>query len=295
MQVRARAIISPEPRQPAGWVRLTAPGIGLVALLDELSPSHPLTKVIAMVLEDLEIARPPAMNIRITSTIPVASGLGSSAAVSISLIRALSGFLGHPLPDRQVSEIAFEVEKVHHGTPSGVDNTVITYRKPVYFARGETPQDNRIEPFTVRQPFYLVIGDSGVPSSTTEVVGIVRRNWLADPDRFNDIFNKIGELVRLARLRIESGEITVLGSLMNENHALLCEMGVSSKELDNLVAAALRAGAVGAKLSGGGRGGNMIALVTPELSVQVGESLLAAGAKDFILTTVGDDTLVTRN
>jgi mevalonate kinase len=103
-----------------------APGIGLDATLENLSPEHPLAAALRLALEQLGISRAPACTIRITSTIPVAAGLGSGAAVSVALIRALSAFLGRPLPDERVSSIAFEVEKLHHGTPSGIDNTVIT-------------------------------------------------------------------------------------------------------------------------------------------------------------------------
>jgi mevalonate kinase len=90
---------------------------------------------VALVIRALEIQRLPACKIRITSTIPVAAGLGSGAAVAVALIRALGGFLGHPLQDEQVSDLAYEIERIHHGTPSGIDNSVVTYAKPIFLLR----------------------------------------------------------------------------------------------------------------------------------------------------------------
>lgn len=286
-QVRARVMVSPEPLRPAGQVRLQAPGIGLDSTLEDLPLTHPLARAIALTLEELGIPRPPAMTIRVTSTIPVAAGLGSGAAVSVALLRALSEFLGHPLPQQRVSDLTFEVEKVHHGTPSGIDNTVITYNAPVYFIRGGADLDNRIETLSIGQAFHLVIANTGVPSPTGQVVGDIRRAWEADPDRYNALFQRIGKLVDRARECIEYGLSESLGPLMDENHALLGEIGVSSIELDRLVDAARRAGASGAKLSGGGRGGNMIALVNGDAAGRVVEALQAAGAAQTILTTVG--------
>jgi mevalonate kinase len=213
------------------------------------------------------------------STIPVArdgSGRGFRA-----LIRALSAHLGSPLTDEQVSAIAYEVEKIHHGRPSGIDNTVVTYAQPVYFVRGLPA-----ETFSVRTPFTLVIGDTGLPAPTRESVGDVRRLWDADQARWEKVFDEIGQIAQEARHRIESGAWMDLGDLMDTNHALLQELTVSNQELERLVLAARRAGALGAKLSGGGRGGNMIALVAPEVAGKVAATLKDAGAVRTIVTTV---------
>jgi mevalonate kinase len=226
------------------------------------------------------------MYVRITSTIPVAAGLGSGAAVAIAIIRALSEFLGKPLPDERVSALAYEVDKLHHGTPSGIDNTVITYAMPVYFERADRGDVNRVETFSVGTPFTIVIGDTGILSPTSIVVGDVRRSWHEEPQRFNDLFKRVGRIVRSARRAIEKGEIKSLGLLMNENQELLDEMGVSSEELDRLIRTARITGAKGAKLSGGGRGGNMIALVAKEMVEHVSQALLDAGATNTIVTEV---------
>jgi len=117
-------------------------------------------------------------------------------------------------------------------------------------------------------------------------VGDLRKLWEADKARWEGVFDQVGEITKQARGAIESGEWKKLGRLMNQNHALLQEMTVSSAELDALVSAAIQAGALGAKLSGGGRGGNMIALVEPGESKSVSEALIQSGAQSVIVTTV---------
>ena len=221
------------------------------------------------------------IEIKVTSSIPLASGLGSGAAVSVAIIRALSAHLGQPFTDAQVNEIAYEVEKIHHGTPSGIDNTVVTYGKPIFFIKGQP-----IELLTVAKPFTIVIGDTGIPAPTKESVADVRKLWEQDKRKMETLFGVAGALAKTARQSIEGGHPEWLGALMNENQRVLTEMGVSSPELNRLTEASLNAGASGAKLSGGGRGGNMIALSTKENAPTIVEALYAAGAKSVIVTQV---------
>jgi mevalonate kinase len=186
------------------------------------------------------------------------------------------------LSDEEVNKLVFEIEKLYHGTPSGIDNTVITYAKPVYFIKGRPG-----ETFTVGKPFTLVIGDTGIQAPTKQAVADVRRLWLKDTSRFEGIFNEIAQLSLIARRSIESGRPDMLGELIDHNHILLQEMTVSSPELDRLVIAARNAGASGAKLSGGGRGGNMIALVDKkEDAEKIAQAILSAGAKQTLITEV---------
>lgn len=283
-QLRARAVIMAEPFFPAGSLRIQAPDIGLETWLADLPEKDPLGVAINLVLAKIGIERLPALTVRVTSSIPVASGLGSGAAVSIAVIRALAGFLGYPLTDEEVCSLAFEVEKIHHGTPSGIDNTVITFARPVYFERKQ--EGNLIEVLSLARPFAIAIGDTGVSSPTRNTVGDVRAAWQVEPERIDRLFDRVGTLVQSARQAMESGAIESLGSSMDENHALLAELGVSSIELERLVEAARRAGALGAKLSGGGRGGNMIALVSAETAEPVCQALRAVGAVNTIVTTI---------
>ncbi|MCI0555490.1 MAG: mevalonate kinase [Anaerolineae bacterium] len=313
IQVHADVEVLDSPR--AGiWIN--APDISLHAELNTLPSDHPIAAVIHNFLflirtspsltraersasED-EAGRGvrgeggfPNLNIKITSTIPVASGLGSGAAVTVALTRALSSHLNHSMTDNAdaVSAFTYEIEKLYHGTPSGIDNTVITYAKPVYFMKRPPSPSRRgaggeVETFKVGKPFTIVIGDTGIPAPTKESVADVRQLWMKDTKRFEVIFDEVADISFSARRVIEEGWVEMLGTLMDENHALLQEMTVSSPELDQLVSTARNAGALGAKLSGGGRGGNMIALVNPERAEEVASALITAGAKRTLITTV---------
>jgi mevalonate kinase len=268
-------------------VESAAAGTGLVidaldlrccVTLDEAG--NPLAEAALLALERLGLS-PPDWRITLCSTIPFASGLGSGAAVSAALVRGLASAAGRDLGPAEVSDIVFQVERLHHGTPSGVDNTVIAYGQPVYFVRGQPPQ-----PFAIGRPFTLAIGDTGIPSPTKVAVGDVRAGWLQEPVRYDAWFDQVAAIVEAARQAIADGAPHKLGPLMDANHVLLREMGVSSPELERLVQAARAAGAGGAKLSGGGRGGNMIALVTPETAGPVVDALRAAGAVRVIVTEI---------
>jgi mevalonate kinase len=280
-QVQVKATVLADPLGPQGRVHIQAPEIQLDCDLANLPVDDPIAQAIQGVKTALAVDHLPALHLRISSSIPVAAGLGSGAAVSVAILRALSAFLGQPLPDETVSALAFEVEKKHHGTPSGIDNTVVTYARPIYFVRGQ--------PFELLQPaeaFTLIIADSGVKSPTHTAVNGVRQAWQADPDRFEALFDAIGQISQQARQIITQGPVLALGPLMSENQRLLTQVGVSSAELDFLVETALQAGAAGAKLSGGGRGGNMIALADAENAAKIAAALQNAGAKRVIISSV---------
>ena len=161
--------------------------------------------------------------------------------------------------DETVNRIVYEVEKRHHAHPSGIDNTVVVYKQPVWFVRGQPPQR-----FDIARPFHLVIADTGIASSTAAVVSDVRRAWESDKLAYEEVFDDIGEIVAAARQAIASGDVDALGPLMQENQRLLRQLDVSSEELERLIAIAEDAGASGAKLSGAGRGGNLICVVESE-------------------------------
>jgi mevalonate kinase len=271
-------------------VEATPPGSGLTLLALDLERSvhlraatmtDPLAAIAFLTLAHLEADEPDAL-LTVTSTIPIAGGLGSGAAVSTAVARGLAAFLGCDLAPAEVSRLVYEVEKLHHGTPSGIDNTVVAYEQPVYFVR-----DRRMETFTPGAPFRFLIADSGLPSATGAVVAAVRAAWQAEPARYERLFDQVGSLADAARQALEAGDVRSLGPLMDRNQALLEEMGVSAPLLDRLVAAAREAGALGAKLSGAGRGGNVIALVEEATAAAVEAGLADAGARRVISTTVG--------
>ena len=266
---------------PRTGIWIHAPIIDLHAELNSLPSDHAIASVILKVIQHFGISPLPNLEVNISSTIPVAAGLGSGAAVSVALIRALSAFLSQPFSDEEVNSLAYEIEKIHHGTPSGIDNTVITYGKPVYFMK-----DRPVEIFKVGRPFTIVIGDTGIAAPTKESVGDVRRLWIRDQFTVENIFNEIAQIALIGRRSIESGRTEMLGELMDHNHEYLQQLTVSSPELDSLVEAARKAGALGAKMSGGGRGGNMIALVDPARAGSVAAALISAGAKRTVITEI---------
>ncbi len=272
-----RAIVKAAPAPPGT-------GIQIIAADKDQTISYlansPLALIVCLTLELLGVPLPD-LTLTLRSRIPIASGLGSGAAVSAALARGLAEALGKPLPNAQLNKLVYEVEKVYHGQPSGIDNTVVVYEQPVYFVRGKPPQR-----FAIGTPFTLVVADTGISSPTRSAVGDVSRLRATDPIHWEAVFDAIGAIVEKAHTFIAAGKVRALGPLMNENHALLQEMTVSCPELDALVAAARAAGALGAKLSGGGRGGNMIALAEGVNHAKLVGALRRAGAVRVMFTTV---------
>ncbi len=280
-KVNATARVFPTIDAQNDEVRIQAPDIGFEASLADLSPDHPFAAAIRLAMQSAGVDRLPACSLVITSTIPVSAGMGSSAAIAIAIIRALTSFLGKPLTPDETSALAYEVEKIQHGTPSGIDNQVIAHQKPIFFTRNEP-----IQPLTVEQTTHWVIADTGEKTPTRVTVADVRKRHAANPETYEKIFTQIGELTRQARLSLVSGDLAQLGALMDQNQHLLELLGVSSPSLEGLIHAAKQAGAAGAKLSGGGRGGNMIALSPEEKISQVEAALLDAGAVRVITTVL---------
>jgi mevalonate kinase len=280
-EVRARAAIEANPDAKTGKVRIIATDIGLETCLGELPDDHPIATVFREVQQELGVESLPALTLTVSSTIPIAAGLGSGAAISVAISRALSAFLGTPLSEESVSRIAFEADRYYHCTPSGIDNTVISYARLVFFTRGQP-----IEMLTNAQAFTLVIADSGEKSLTGKVVHGLRTRVEVDPQRYQPILEKIGTISLAARDAILEGDSVRLGILLSDNHFLLQQLGVSSTNLDQLVMIAHEAGALGAKLSGAGSGGNMIALVKSTDAQQMASALQSAGAVNTIITTI---------
>lgn len=277
--MRARAHVEPGPA--GSGLHIRAINIQQQVALRTSVTDNPLGKVARLVLERLDLPEPDAI-LTLESDLPIASGMGSGAAITAAAARALAAAMGTELPVEVVSEITYEVEKIHHGTPSGIDNTVIAWEQPVYFVKGSPP-----ETFRIGMPFHLLIASSGIASSTREAVAEVRHRWAATPGYYEVIFNCIGAIARAARAAVEQGALHALGVLLNENHELLAKMGVSLPQLDHLVGAARAAGALGAKLTGSGQGGNVIVLVEEETLDRVREALNAAGAIHVWHTEVG--------
>lgn len=280
-QVSTVTKIFAKPIAPSGDVHIVAPPISLDNSLSSLSIQNPLRATIELVMEELHIDHIPACEIRIQTSLPLSAGMGSSASVTVSLVRALSTYLGHPFENSVINQIAFEIEKLHHGSPSGIDNSVITYETPILFQHG-----SGIQILKIARSFSLVIADTGIKSSTAAAVSGVRNRWEANKILYEKLFDEIGQLTLHIKEVLERGTLEAIGPALTRNHEFLQHIGVSSKELDQLVDAALDSGALGAKLSGGGLGGNMIALVADENAVEVARSLKGKGASRTIITSI---------
>jgi mevalonate kinase len=278
-EVQAQVLVEPGP--PDQGTLVVVPDLGRRFLLREADQDDPLARIVWLALRAVRQNRDPDLTITITSSIPIARGMGSGAAVSTAIVRALAKHFDFWLPSRAVSELVYQTEVLYHGTPSGIDNTVVAFEKPVFFVKEEG-----WEFFWVDKPFLLAIADSGIESSTKEVVGDLRRRYNADAVRYQPLFHRAGEITRMARSAIERGDHPALGRLMDENHELLQKMGVSCPELDRMVLAAREGGALGAKLSGAGWGGNMIALVPEDARGQVDIMLRLAGATRVVFSRV---------
>ena len=277
-QVRAEATVV-NAKEGQGII-IEAADLGQTFVLGRGGPSgslHALQVTVAGVLQYLSLSLEQDLTVTVRSTIPIARGLGSGAAVSTALTRAVAQHFSRELTPAEVSRLVYEVERIHHGTPSGIDNTVIAYERPVYFVRGDKPQT-----LAVGQPLTLLVADTGLASPTKEVVDAVRQAWQRSRERYEQLFDQAGSIAAKVRQAIETGDLGQVGRMMDENHGLLQAMGVSSPRLDSLVAAARQQGALGAKLSGAGRGGNVIALVSSQTRDAVERALISEGARRVI-------------
>lgn len=222
----------------------------------------------------------PRWRMLLESSIPVGVGLGSSASVAVALVRAVGVAAGNPFDGPTAARLALEAEKRTHGTPSGIDNTVIALERAIRFDAGA------VATVRVAAPFELVVADSGEIGLTREVVASVRARRALDPARCDAWFDRIGRLSQSAVRALAEADLDGLGRLVDENHALLQQLGVSTPRIDRMVAAARAAGALGAKLSGAGGGGVMFALPGRGRTEAVIGALDRAGAARVLRTTV---------
>ena len=193
------------------------------------------------------------------------SGVGASAASCVSLARALDAAFGLGLSIEKINHVGWEGEFAYHGIPSGIDNTASTYGGLlVYRVQDDEKSFERIE---VERPFRIVLANSGVTADTSTLNDFVLGLKADDPDLFAERCRVITEQSLAMRAALERYDLETVGGLLTDNHEILVEMGLSHAKLIELCDRALELGAHGAKLTGGGRGGYMVAL-TPEEEVQ---------------------------
>jgi len=216
-----------------------------------------------------------------------ASGVGASAAQCASLARALNDEFDMGWNDEEINEAAYEGEKGYHGTPSGIDNTAATFGGLIWFEKNLEGGSNTIERLDAAKKMPLIIANTGLTASTSKVVAEVRGLKDANPDKFERIFKRFEDLVRTARTALVNGDIENIGKLMNENHELLQEITVSGEINDKLASIARKNGALGAKMTGTGRGGLVIALAPDEPTQDQIASAIEDAGYTVWKTTIG--------
>ena len=218
------------------------------------------------ILEVMNVdVRKSPIKITFGGTLLAGSGVGASAASCVSLTRALNEEFGLDLSIDEINQVAWEGEFAYHGTPSGVDNTASCYGGlMLYQLKGDQKIIERVQ---VKRPIEVVLGNSGVTADTAALDGLVERRKERDPVLFTKRLETITEQAVELKKGLESNDLAKVGALMSENHRILIEMGLSHEKLVSLCNVALEKGALGAKLTGGGMGGYMVAL-TPGKDLQ---------------------------
>jgi mevalonate kinase len=211
------------------------------------------------------------LSLRASMHLPGGAGMGSSAALGVAVLRAMDEARGLSRPDVELFERSLAWERVFHGNPSGVDNAMATYGGLAVFKRGQ----KTLTPVVPRHPFRLIAGYSGPSPSTEQMVASVQHQLEREPERVTKLFEAIAAVVSNGKLAIEQGELKSLGQLMVLNHKLLTGLLLSTEKIEQMNEAAVGAGALGAKVTGGGGGGCMIALVDGDESAAAVKAALA--------------------
>lgn len=200
------------------------------------------------------------VHITLAGDLYCASGVGASAANCVAMARAVSEHFNLNLTDEQINQCGLEGDRAYASTPSGIDNTCSTYGKPIFFRKNQEGGPNQMDFLEVGKPLHVLMISSGITTKTSDAMRILRENKEANPEKFTEIFDRAEELALQGREALASGNLELLGQLMSKNHELLKESGVSHTYLECLVDFAKKNGAIGVKMTGGGRGGYMVAL-----------------------------------
>lgn len=245
--------------------------------LSEMSEAYEgIRQLITRLLRNFNAAE-LSFTLRIDSLIPQERGMGSSAASAVAIIRAFFNFFEVELPDVELQRWANVEEMITHGSPSGIDAATTAHNKPVWFVKGLQP-----ETIPMNLDATLILADTGVHGQTGLAVSVVRETLETNAQIAQPAIDALGELTRAAGVALEKNQVAELGAILNQAQTHLETLGVSHPKLDLLIAAARQAGALGAKLTGGGVGGAMIALTkTPAQTSAVIAALETVGAREI--------------
>ena len=267
------AAITAHVAEHASGVKLSIPEWDVQ---QEWLPGQPASSsaaaVVSLITEKLGIGN-LGFDLHVHSRIPVAMGLGSSAALAVAVIRAFDNFLRRKMSDVEIDKLAFECERLAHGTPSGIDNNIATYGEPVLYSKGSR---TRTKPVTLAEAPPLVIAVSGIKGNTKDMVAGVRFRYERARELYGTIFDEIDEISVAGSVALRECNYEQLGSLMNVCHGFLNAIEVSTPELERMIYIARKNGAIGAKLTGAGGGGSIVALC-PGKESKVAHALQDAG------------------
>jgi mevalonate kinase len=223
----------------------------------------------------------PAFRIRAQLSLPGGAGLGGSAALSVAIVRALDAALGLHRDAAAIAEAALDAERVFHGNPSGIDSALAASGGVALYRKGQP-----LEPLKLGRKLTLVVGHSGEPGSTHETVASIARQHARNPRKLEQIFDGMEAIVINGKSALATGELWRLGQLMVLNQKLLNAMLLSTVRLEEMCQAAEQAGALGAKLTGGGGGGCMIALCEHHTQAETVQAALTALGRDAFIAEV---------
>jgi len=228
-----------------------------------------------------------SLDIWLGGNLPGFSGIGASAASSVAIARAIAEEFEMNFSDERINEISYEAEKAYAGTPSGIDNTAATFGGLIWFKKNLEDGPNTIERLNINKSVEILLANTGVVADTKEMVLGVAERKKKYPEKYDPLFKQSEKLVFKARKALERFDLKRVGELMNESHSLLQGIEVSCKELDYLVKLARDHGAFGAKMTGGGGGGCIVAM-TPgkELQETVASAIEKEGFK-ILRTKIG--------
>lgn len=234
---------------------------------------HNIQHVVQLTLSMIKEEAQPLL-IQIDSQVPGERGMGSSAAVSVAVVRALCDFYQYPLTNDQLYYLTNQAELIAHEATSGIDTLMASSDQAIIYRKSQSPAF-----FNCHLDAYLVVADSGITGQTKQAVSFVAHQLKQSPQKVTHYMSTIGDFVQQAYDAIQTDDVDQLGRLFTYNHYYLAHLNVSSPELDRLVTAAWTAGALGAKMTGGGLGGCVIALArTKEDALKVSQAFKAHGA-----------------
>ncbi len=238
-----------------------------------------ITRGLDLIMKFLKIdLEKTPLKITLAGNLKCVSGVGASAALASSIARALNEEFSLGLDDDGINEVAYEGEKGSAGTPSGIDNTCSTYGGMLVFEKNLEGGPNKIDLLEVKEPIKIVLASTGITQETKEVVADVKAEKEKNSEEYGKIFAEYKDVFDEGLAALKEGHIEKLGELMDRNQELLRKINVSCDEIEKIISVAKENGALGAKLTGTGRGGLVICLAPDEETQErIAKAVEAAG------------------